>query len=107
VLLNQRQKCDKIKQDLRKFKITPHSKNEKFAILYQTPKFNKNPPKMRYIAENVGTVHSELDSRVAKILKMCKGHFRNLCGKYREYTGTRYCFDVETSGEVKGMFDSF
>lgn len=43
---------------------------------------------------------------MAKILKMCKGHFRNLCGKYRKYTGTRYCFDVETSGEVKGMFDS-
>jgi hypothetical protein len=35
--------CDKIKQDLRKFKITPGSKDEKLAILYQTPKFHKNP----------------------------------------------------------------
>ena len=97
--------CHKIKQDLLKFKITPDSKDEKLAILYQTPKFHKNPPKMPYNAENVGTVLSELDSKVAKILKMCKGHFKNLCGKYKEYTGIRYCFDVETSMEVKGMFD--
>ena len=61
---------------------------------------------MRYIAGNVSTITSQLDEIVAKILKMCKSHFRNLCRVYENYSGIRYCFDVETSMEVKDMFDS-
>ena len=60
---------------------------------------------MRYIAGNVNTVTSMLDDKVAKILKMCKSHFRNLCKVYEGYSGIKYCFDVETSTEVKDMFD--
>ena len=37
---------------------------------------------------------------------MCKAHFRNLCRKSEEFSGTRYYFDVETSAEVKQMFDN-
>jgi hypothetical protein len=81
--------CDRICVDLAKFWITPNEKDKKLEILYQTPKFNKNPPKMRYIAGNVGTVLSGLDQRVAKILKMCKSHFKNLCKKNREFLGVR------------------
>ena len=60
---------------------------------------------MRYIAGNVGTVTSPLDEKVAIILKMCKSHFRNLCKVYERNSGVRHCFDVETSMEVKDMFD--
>ena len=42
---------------------------------------------------------------VALILKMCKDHFRNLCMKNMGYSGIRYYFDVQTSVEVKNMFD--
>ena len=98
--------CDRICVDLAKFRITPNEKDKKLAVLYQTPKFHKNPPKMRYIAGNVGTVLSGLDQRVAKILKMCKSHFKNLCKKNREFSGVRCFFDVETSLDVKGMFDN-
>ena len=59
---------------------------------------------MRYIAGNVNTVTAKLDKTVALVLKMCKGHFRNLCNKNSEYSGIRYFFDVQTSVEVKEMF---
>ena len=96
---------NQMKVDLAGFHISPNDKEDKLALLYQTPKFHKNPPKMRYIAGNINTVSSKLDSIVAKILKKCKSHFCNLCKKSREYTGRRYYFDVQTSTEVKGMFD--
>ena len=60
----------KIKTDLLSFRIEPNTKEEKLALLYQTPKFHKNPPKMRYIAGNVSTVTSKLDRIVASVLKM-------------------------------------
>ena len=66
-----------IKQDLSKFRIVPSTSDEKLALLYQTPKFHKNPPKLRYIAGNVKTVTSQLDKSVSIILKMCKGYFTN------------------------------
>ena len=97
--------CDRIKTDLLRFRITPQDNQQKLALLYQTPKFHKNPPKMRYIAGNVNTITSQLDERIAKILKMCKSHFRNLCKVYESFSGIRHCFDVETSTEVKDMFD--
>jgi len=43
--------------------------------------------------------------REDKILKMCKSHFRNLRKIYEEYSGIKHYFDVETSLEVKNMFD--
>ena len=98
--------CDRICGDLAKFRVKPKDEERKLAILYQTPKFHKNPPKMRYIAGNVATVLSELDGKIAKILKMCKAHFRNLCRKSEEFSGMRCYFDVETSAEVKQMFDN-
>jgi len=62
---------------------------------------------MRFIVGNVSAVTSQLDGIVAKILKMCKGHFVNLCGKFKDYTGIRHCFDIETSADLKHNFDSF
>ena len=94
-----------IKQDISRFRIVPGNSEEKLALLYHTPKFHKNPPKMRYIAGNVSTVTSQLDRIVALILKMCKSHFVNFCRKSEEFTGRKYVFDVETSMDVKGMFD--
>ena len=97
--------CDRIVLDMQKFRIGPIDKEKKLALLYQIPKFHKNPPKMRYIAGNVETVTSKLDRVVALILKMSKSHFMNLCKKSGDFSGRRYCFDVQTSVEVKGMFD--
>ena len=94
-----------IKQDISRFRIVPSNSEEKLALLYHTPKFHKNPPKMRYIAGNVSTVTSQLDKTVALILKMCKSHFVNFCRKSEEFSGRKYVFDVETSMDVKGMFD--
>ena len=94
-----------IRQDLSKFRIVPDNSESKLALLYQTPKFHKDPPKMRYIAGNVKTVTSQLDRYVASILKMCKNHFINLCRKNESFSGVKYVFDVQTSMEVKGMFD--
>ena len=37
--------CDKICRDLLRYKITPKTEEMKLAILYQTPKFHKNPPR--------------------------------------------------------------
>ena len=94
-----------LKTGLASFNIIPNDKENKLALLYQTPKFHKNPPKMRYIAGNISTVTTKLDTMVALILKMCKSHFRNLCNKNKEFSGRRCYFDVSTSMEVKGMFD--
>ena len=96
---------EKIKSDMLEFRIRPGDKDEKLALLYQTPKFHKNPPKMRYIAGNVSTVTSSLDGVVALILKMAKTHFRNYCKKKESFSDVRYYFDVQTSMEVKAMFD--
>ena len=98
--------CNRLIADIAKFKIAPSDDQRKLALLYQTPKFHKNPPKMRYIAGNVNCVTSQLDEKVACILKLCKSHFRNLCGTYERYSGVKHCFDVETSSAVKEMFDS-
>ena len=97
--------CDRLRSTLARFSITPPDCQHKIALLYQTPKFHKNPPKMRFIAGNVSTITSQLDEKVAKILKMCKSHFRNLSNVYEKYSGIKHCFDVETSTEVKNMFD--
>ena len=103
---SEQQVVDKIRSDVGKFRFVPDRKEEKLALLYQTPKFHKNPPKMRYIAGNVSTVTSQIDSTVALILKGCKNHFINLCRKNEEFSGRKYVFDVKTSEEVKSMFDS-
>ena len=102
---NEVQIVDKARSDLLRFNIEPEGKESKLALLYQNPKFHKNPPKMRYIAGNVGTVTTKLDKIVALTLKMCKSHFQNLCNKNMEFSGIRYCFDVQTSAEVKAMFE--
>ena len=102
---SEEQIVQKIKSDLVNFRISPSEGEEKLALLYQTPKFHKNPPKMRYIAGNVSTVTSKLDFLVANVLKMCKNHFKNLCIKAQNFSGVRYFFDVQTSSEVKGMFE--
>ena len=98
--------CNRIIDDIAKFKIAPPDEQCKLALLYQTPKFHKNPPKMRYIAGNVNCITSQLDDKVARVLKMCKSHFKNLCGAYERYSGIKHCFDTETSNEVKDMFDN-
>ena len=95
-----------MKQELVRFKLVPKLVEEKLAILYQTPKFHKDPPKFRYIAGNISTVVSGLDGKIANVLKMCKEHFKNLCNKNREYSGVRYFFDVITSIDVKNMLDN-
>ena len=99
------QVIDRIKSDLLGFSLVPEVKESRLALLYHIPKFHKNPPKMRYIAGNINTVMAKLDRIVARVMEMCKGHFSNLCRKNHEYSGVRYCFDVQTSTEVKGMFD--
>ena len=97
---------DRTKTDLLRFRLVPDIKEGRLALLYQTPKFHKNPPKMRYIAGNINTVTAKLDKIVASVLKMCKLHFKNLCTKNMGYSGIRYFFDVQTSVEVKDMFSS-
>ena len=89
-----------------KFRIIPDNSEAKLALLYHNPKFHKNPPKMRFIAGNVKTVTSQLDRIVALVLKMCKSHFTNLCRISEEFSGIKYVFDVQTSKEVKDMFDN-
>ena len=89
----------------KRFNLVPDKKEERLALLYQTPKFHKNPPKMRYIAGNINTVTTRLDNIVALILKMCKTHFKNYCRKSQDFSGIRYDFDVQTSMEVKDMFN--
>ena len=103
---NEQTICDRIISDMARFRIAPPDEQCKLALLYQTPKFHKNPPKMRYIAGNVNCVMSQLDDKVARVLKMCKSHFQNLCGAYERYSGIKHCFDIQTSTEVKDMFDN-
>ena len=81
---------DRSVSDMARFRLVPEEKELKLALLYQTPKFHKNPPKMRFIAGNVNTVTTKLDVVVALALKMCKEHFRNLCNKCTGYSGIRY-----------------
>ena len=102
---NEQTVCNRLISTINKFNTTPPTDQHKIALLYQTPKFHKNPPKMRYIAGNINTITSQLDEKVAKILKMCKTHFRNLAKIYENFSGIKHCFDVETSTEVKDMFD--
>ena len=42
-----------LKQELVRFKLVPKLIEEKLAILYQTPKFHKDPPNFRCIAGNI------------------------------------------------------
>ena len=102
---NETQAVDRIRADMLSFNLVPEVKESRLALLYHIPKFHKNPPKVRYIAGNINTVMTKLDKIVAKVMRMCKDHFRNLCRKNYEYSGVRYYFDVQTSTEVKGMFD--
>ena len=50
---SEEQIVDNTKLSLLRFNLVPDRKEEKLAILYHTPKFHKNPPKMRYIAGNI------------------------------------------------------
>ena len=102
--------CDRLTADLARFKIAPSGDQRKLALLYQTPKFHKNPPKMRYIAGNVNCVTSQLDEKVACILKLCKSHFRNLCGTCRKRTTLGHqmlgYIERERRQYVNGRYDS-
>ena len=99
--------CNELNAKLVKYHASPKESEKKIALLYHTPKFHKNPVKFRYIAGNVKVVMSNLDEVVAKILKMCKGHFVNLCKKYEGLSGIRYCFDIEKSADLKLGLDRF
>ena len=99
--------CNNIVSELDRYGTTPGESERKLALLYHNPKFHKNPVKFRFIAGNVKVVTSGLDEIVAKILKMCKGHFRNLCKKYEGFSGIRYCFDIEKSADLKTGLDHF
>ena len=91
------------KNAMSRFGLIPAEKESRLSLLYHNPKFHKNPPKMRYIAGNVGTVTAKLDRIVALFLKMCKVIIRTSA---TNVWGFRYCFDVQTSTEVKAIFDS-
>ena len=54
--------------------------SSKLAPLYYNPKFHKVPVKFIFIASNVHVATSDLDSILARILKMLKDHFVNLQG---------------------------
>ena len=69
---NEAEVIDRTRSSLLRFKIEPEEKESKLALLYQNPKFHKDPPKMRYIAGNVGTVTSKLDKVVALVRKKSK-----------------------------------
>ena len=99
--------CADLVNKLDKYGALPDDSDKKVALLYHTPKFHKNPIKFRFIAGNVKIVTSRLDATVAKILKMCKGHFVSLCKKYESLSGIRYCFDIERSGELRDGLDRF
>ena len=99
--------CDRLVSKLEPFGALPKDAEKKIATLYHNPKFHKDPVKFRFIAGNVKVVTSGLDEIVAKILKMCKGHFQNLCKKYEGHSGIRYCFDIEKSAEFKRSLDTF
>ena len=99
--------CDRLLVGLAGFGITPDISDRKIAMLYHNPKFHKNPVKFRFIAGNVKVITSRLDETVAKILKMCKGHFVSLLKKYESYSGIRYCFDIEKSSDLKDGLGRF
>ena len=99
--------CEELAVKLDRYHAAPKESEKKIAMLYHNPKFHKNPVKFRYIAGNVKVVTSSLDETVAKILKMCKGHFMNLCKKYESHSGIRYCFDIEKSADLKLGLDRF
>ena len=77
--------CQRLVSELSRFKANPDNSNMRLALLYHNPKFHKTPIKFRFIAGNVQVVTSELDRLIASILKMCKGHFINLCKKYESF----------------------
>ena len=93
--------CDNLVSKLVRYNATPSVSEKKVAMLYHNPKFHKNPVKFRFIAGNVKVVTSKLDEIVAKILKLCKTHFLNLCKKYEGLSKIRYCFDIEKSADLK------
>ena len=99
--------CNDLFSKLGEFNALPGDSDRKIAMLYHNPKFHKNPVKFRFIAGNVKVATSKLDEIVAKILKMCKGHFANLCKKYEGFSGVRYCFDIEKSADLKVGLDRF
>ena len=99
--------CQDIVGKLEPFGALPKDDEKRVAMLYHNPKFHKNPVKFRFIAGNVKVVTSRLDEIVAKVLKMCKGHFENLCEKYRGFSGIRYSFDIEKSADLKLSLDSY
>ena len=99
--------CKKLTEDMVRFKVTPKERDQKIALLYFNPKFHKNPIKMRFIAGNVGTVTSDLDNQVAKILKMMKKHFFNLCRQTELSSGHKYCFDIENSMDLRNRLIEF
>ena len=99
--------CDELTIKLDRYQAAPKGPEKRIAMLYHNPKFHKNPVKFRYIAGNVKVVTSNLDEIVAKILKMCKGHFMNLCKKYEGLSGIRYSFDIEKSADLKAGLDRF
>jgi len=98
--------CKRLTIELTKYDLKPDDKEMKLAILYQTPKFHKNPPKMRYIAGNTATILTTLDKTIAKVLKMLKSHFERYCVRIEEFTGIKHYIDIDTSDKAKKMFDS-
>ena len=99
--------CNAVLGELTSFRAAPDITEQKLAMIYHNPKFHKNPVKFRFIAGNVKVVTSKLDDIVARILKMVKGHFINLCKKYESHSRIRYCFDIEKSSELKDGLDRF
>ena len=97
--------CDSLTEGLANYGASTN--NKRLALLYHNPKFHKNPVKFRFIAGNFAVVTSQLDEIVAKILKMFKEHFRNLCKKYESFSGIRYCFDIDKSADLKVSLEKF
>ena len=104
---SEREVCEELAVKLDRYHAAPKESEKRIAMLYHNPKFHKNPVKFRYIAGNVKVVTSSIDETVAKILKMCKGHFMNLCKQYESHSGIRYCFDIEKSADLKSGLDRF
>ena len=99
--------CSNLEIKLASYNALPSDLEKKIAMLYHNPKFHKNPVKFRFIAGNVKVVTSNLDQIVSKILKLCKGHFVNLCKKYEGLSNIRYCFDIEKSADLQAGLNRF
>ena len=99
--------CEQLRAGLVSFGALPGELQIRVALLYFNPKFHKDPVGMRFIAGNIGTVTSHLDGMMARVLKMLKGHFRNYCGGAENFSGVRYCFDIEQSLDLKLALDKF